>query len=184
VNVVTLLIISGVAYWFFFRGQSTTVGQSTVNQLPGAAGIVQTMGLMRAMVNGTIADPLIRRQAVRATDFCGRGNKHCSATAIGEWVRSKMKYVPDPLNHEHLTSPAVIAKAIEEGKRVYGDCDDMSMYVAALAKSIGLAPTFEVVGRDKQFHHVYTSVNGIPVDPTVPAGKNPFHAKRHLSLKV
>lgn len=183
-NVVTLLIISGVAYFLFFRGNKTTVGQSTIPQLPGSAGIVQTMGLMRAMVNGVIADPLIRRQAVRATDHCNRGEGQCSASAIGEWVRLKVKYVPDPLRHEHLTSPAVIAKAVEEGKRVYGDCDDMSMYVAALAKSIGLAPTFEVVGRDKTFHHVYTSVNGIPIDPTVPAGMQPFNAKKHFSLKV
>lgn len=183
-NVVTLLIISGVAYFLFFRSNKTTVGQSTIPQLPGSAGIVQTMGLMRAMVNGSIADPLIRRQAVRAADHCNRGNTQCSAAAIGEWVRLKVKYVPDPLRHEHLTSPAVIAKAVEEGKRVYGDCDDMSMYVAALAKSIGLTPTFEVVGRDKTFHHVYTSVNGIPVDPTEPAGRQPFNAKKHFSLKV
>ena len=183
-SVLTLIIVSGVAYWFFFRGNKTTVGQSTVPQLPGPAGIVQTMGLMRAMVNGAIADPLIRRQAARATDHCTRGNGQCSASAIGEWVRLKVKYVPDPLHHEHLTSPSVIAKAVEEGKRVYGDCDDMSMYVAALAKSIGLSPTFEVVGRDKTFHHVYTSVNGIPIDPTVPAGRQPFNAKKHFSLKV
>jgi len=183
-NVVALLIISGVAYWLFFRGNKTTVGQSTIPQLPGPAGIVQTMGLMRAMVNGVYADPLIRRQAVRAADHCNRGNGQCAAIAIGEWVRLKVKYVSDPLNHEHLTSPAVIAKAVEEGKRVYGDCDDMSMYVAALTKSIGLAPTFEVVGRDKTFHHVYTSVNGIPIDPTVPPGRKPFDAKKHFSLKV
>lgn len=183
-NVVTLLIISGVAYILFFRGNKTTVGQSTIPQLPGSAGIVQTMGLMRAMVNGTIADPLIRRQAARATFHCDRGNGPCAAAAIGEWVRMKVKYIPDPLHHEHLTSPAVIAKAIEDGKKVYGDCDDMSMYVAALAKSIGLSPVLEIVGRDKTFHHVYTSVNGIPIDPTVPAGRQPFNAKKHFSLKV
>lgn len=183
-NVVTLLIISGVAYFLFFRGNKTTVGQSTIPQLPGSAGIVQTLGLMRALVNGVYADPLIRRQAVRASDHCNRGNGQCAAAAIGEWVRLKVKYVPDPLGHEHLTSPAVIAQAVEEGKRVYGDCDDMSMYVAALAKSVGLSPTFEVVGRDKTFHHVYTSVNGIPIDPTEPAGTHPFNAKRRIFLKV
>ena len=161
-----------------------TTGQVTMPQLPGASGIVQTVSLMRTMTNAAIADPLIRRQAVRAADHCERGNGKCAASAIGEWVRLKVKYVSDPLNHEHLTSPAVIAKAVEEGKRVFGDCDDMSMYVAALTKSIGLQPTFEVVGRDKTFHHVYTTVNGVPVDPTVPQGIQPFYAKRHLSLKV
>ena len=175
----------GVALYFILkRGSSVTVGQTTIPQLPGVGGIVQTVSLMRTMVNAVIADPLIRRQAVRASDHCERGNSRCAAHALGEWVRMRMKYVPDPLNHEHLTSPAVIAKAIEEGKRVYGDCDDMAMYVAALAKSIGLQPTLEVVGRDKSFHHVYTTVNGVPLDPTVPQGVRPFKAKRHLSLKV
>ena len=175
----------GLAWYYFSRrGSSLTVGQSTVPQLPGAAGIVQTMSLMRTMTNAAIADPMIRRQAVRAADHCRRGDKACAAHAIGEWVRMKVKYVPDPLNHEHLTSPSIIAKAVEEGKRVFGDCDDMSMYVAALAKSIGMQPTFEVAGRDKTFHHVYTTINGIPVDPTVPQGVQPFKPNRHLSLKV
>lgn len=180
------VLVGGVVWWLLFRYQKQTamLGQCTVPQLPGAAGVVQTVALMRAMVNSSIADPLIRRHAVQAADHCNRSDPRCVAHAIGEWTRSRIKYVPDPLHHEHLTSPSVMATAIEEGKRVYGDCDDMAMYVAALGKSIGLQPVFQVVGRDKRFHHVYTELAGVAVDPTVSLGIKPFPAKRRMTLKV
>jgi hypothetical protein len=177
-------IIAGIVLLWLARGAHTTIGQSNVPQLPGAAGIVQTVGLMRAMTNSAIDHPLIRQHAVRATEHVSRGDAKTAAVAIGEWVRAHMRYVPDPLRKENLTSPAVIARAISEGKKVYGDCDDMAMYVAAMAKSIGMQPTFHAAGRGDRFHHVYTEVAGIPIDPTVSFGLRPFTATRRLSIKV
>lgn len=177
-------LIAGAILFWLARGVHTTVGQSSVPQLPGAAGIVQTVGLMRAMTNQAIDHPLIRQHAARATEHVSRGNQKEAALAIGEWVRARMRYLPDPLKKENLTSPAVIAKAIHEGKKVYGDCDDMSMLVAAMAKSIGMQPTFHAAGRGDRFHHIYTEVAGVPIDPTVSFGLKPFDAQRRISVKV
>ncbi|MGH9932315.1 MAG: hypothetical protein ACREA9_24195 [Pyrinomonadaceae bacterium] len=177
-------LIAGAILLWLIRGAHTTIGQSTVPQLPGAAGIVQTVGLMRAMTNSAIDHPLIRQHAARATEHVTRGDGRTAAVAIGEWVRARMRYVPDPLRKENLTSPAVVAQAIADGKKVFGDCDDMAMYVAAMSKSIGLQPIFHAVGRRGRFHHVYTEVAGIPIDPTEQFGKQPFQASRRLSVKV
>ena len=178
-----LLIPITFLWWWSARG-GMTVGQSTIPQLPGAAGIVQTAGLMKSMINEAMIDPLIRKQAVMATQGCERRDFKSKAVAIGEWTRRRIKYVPDPLGHEHLTNPSVIAKAIEQGKVVYGDCDDMTMYVGALGKSIGLPATLQVVGRNKHFHHVYVDVAGVPIDATVSFGTQPFDAKRRITLEV
>jgi transglutaminase-like putative cysteine protease len=177
-------LIAGVVIIWLLRGSLTTVGQTDVPQLPGAAGIVQTMGLMRSLTNSAIAHPLIRQHAARATEHVARGNQKDAALAIGEWVRAKVRYVPDPLHNEHLTSPIVMAQAIADGKKVFGDCDDMSMLVAAMAKSIGMQPTFHGVGRKDRFHHVYTEVAGVPIDPTVSMGTKPFDAQRRISVTV
>lgn len=178
-------IVAGIVVFWLVRGGSVSLhGQQSVPQLPGSAGIVQTLGLMRAMTNQAIDHPLIRQYAARATEHVSRGNQKEAAIAIGEWVRSRMRYLPDPLHKENLTNPATIAKAISEGKRVYGDCDDMSMLVAAMAKSIGMQPTFYGVGRGNRFHHVYTEVGGIAVDPTVSFGTKPFNAQRRISVRV
>lgn len=178
-------IIAGlVAFWLIRGGKVSLQGQESVPQFPGAAGIVQTLGLMKSMTNQAIDHPLIRQYAVRATEHVPRGHQKEAAVAIGEWVRSRVRYVPDPLNKENLTNPAKIVEAISQGKKVYGDCDDMSMLVAAMGKSIGMQPFFHGVGRGPRFHHVYTELGGIPIDPTVNFGTKPFDAKRRLSIKV
>jgi hypothetical protein len=177
-------LIAGVVILWLIRGASVTVhGQVDVPQLPGAAGIVQTIGLMRAMTNQAIAHPLIRQHAARATEHVARGHQKEQALAIGEWVRVKVRYVPDPLHKENLTNPATMATAIHQGKKVFGDCDDMSMLVAAMGKSIGLQPIFHGVGR-KTFHHVYTEMAGVAIDPTVSLGVKPFDAQRRISVQV
>jgi hypothetical protein len=178
-------ILAGVVLFWLIRAPGLSVhGQQSVPQLPGAAGIVQTMGLMRALVNQSIDHPIIRQHAARATEHVARGNHKEMALAIGEWVRAHVRYFPDPLHKENLTSPGVMAAAVHAGKKVFGDCDDLSMYVAAMAKSAGMQPIFHGVGRGKQFHHIYTEVAGVPVDPTVALGVQPFKAERRISIKV
>lgn len=184
-------IVAGlVVLWLMRGGKISLSGQQVVPQFPGAAGIVQTLGLMKSMVNGAIDHPLIRQYAVRATEHVPRGHQKEAALAIGEWVRSHVRYVPDPLNKENLTHPGIkddprtMIEAIHAGKKVFGDCDDMSMLVAAMGKSIGMQPFLHGVGRGEKYHHVYTELGGVAVDPTVNFGTKPFDAKRRLSLKV
>lgn len=179
-------VLAGLALFLWWKGGNLSLnGQETVPQLPGGAGIVQTLGHMRAMTNEAITHPLIRRAAVQATEHLSSvKDKKEGAIAIGEWVRAHVKYVPDPLRVEHLTNPKTMIEAIYEKRKVFGDCDDMSMLVAAMAKSIGMPARFHAVGRTKKFHHVYAEVAGTSVDPTVPLGTKPFKAASHMSLEV
>jgi len=160
-----------------------------IPQLPGAAGIVQTVALMRAYVNQDASHPLITQQAHRATAMCGRADVFCKVKAIEEWTRNLIRYEPDPEREERLATPAILAAVVDRhlrGRpyRAFGDCDEMTLYAAALAASIGLHPVFQVVGRGPRFSHVYLTVNGIPLDPTVAMGTPVYPAARRMTLAV
>ena len=76
-----------------------------------------------------------------------------------------MRYVKDPAGIELLHDPRLIARAIAGHKLVYGDCDDMSMYLAALLKSVGLRPLFRAVGYNgRPFQHVYVRCEGVTLE--------------------
>lgn len=138
-----------------------------IPQLPGEAGVRQTVNMMVSLVNKSITDPLIRAQAAQATMHCPRGDKRCLCYALLTWVKRIMHYVADPKGVEALHDPRLIARAIHEGRYVYGDCDDLSMYLATLMKSIGLDPSFRAVGYNgKQYQHVYVMCQGMKLDAT------------------
>ena len=59
---------------------------------------------------------------------------------------------------EFIVRPAEMAKFVQEG-RAYGDCDDFSMYLAALLEACGVPCSFVTVAADgrapEQYSHVY-----------------------------
>lgn len=61
---------------------------------------------------------------------------------IHTWVRSNLKYVPDPVRNgqgiEQFTSPIRLVREYREGKVIGEDCDSHAMLVAALYQSVGL----------------------------------------------
>src|SRR4030042_1525181 len=57
--------------------------------------------------------------------------------AVYDWVKGNMRYVPDPAYAELFISPVRMAKNYFEGKPMSGDCDDHSLFCAALLGSIG-----------------------------------------------
>lgn len=74
----------------------------------------------------------------------------------------------DPEGVEALHDPLAIAIAIQKGQVPYGDCDDFSMYLAALLKAVGLPATFRAVGfNGGNLSHVYVMGAGnTKLDPT------------------
>lgn len=136
-------------------------------QLGGPDGVKQTLGIMTRLANAALVNPFIRAQAAQAISTCGRGDKKCQCYALLTWVKRKMLYIPDPKGVEALHNPAMIAEAIHAGRMVYGDCDDMSLYLATLMKSIGLSPSFRAVGYNgNQYQHVYVFCEGMKLDAT------------------
>jgi len=152
-------------------------------QASGETGVKQTLMAMARLVNGAMLDPLIRDQAAYAIAGCPRGYQTCHAHALLSWVNRQVRYVPDPTGVEALHDPRLLARAVESGKFPYGDCDDLSMYLAALMKAIGLQPVFRAVGYNgKPFQHVYVRYMNLTLDATRDAWTVSLGSHRETSI--
>lgn len=148
-------------------------------QAGGDLGVRQTLLKMKSLINGAILDPVIRAQAANAMSGCDKGNRACICSAMLAWVNRMVRYIPDPQGTELLHDPRLMAHGIAKGKQVYGDCDDMSLYLAALLKSVGQRPILRAVGYDERpFSHVYVCCEGYKLDATRDAWQ--VHYRHHV----
>lgn len=142
-------------------------------QRGGVEGIVDTLEIMSRLVTQACVHPLIRKQAMQAIQHCGVNDKTCQQAALMMWVQRVLKFVRDPHGIEALHDPVMIATAIDQQKQPYGDCDDFSMYLAALMRSVGLKANFRVVGfNGGKLSHVY--VTG-PKNEKLDGTRNPWN---------
>lgn len=156
------------------------------SMFPGEAGIHQTIYMMRDLANRGQVHPWIRERAANLVKSCNRA-KLCEAVALTNWVKAKVSYLRDPMDIEALHDPVTFyEKGIRSGHHVYGDCDDMSTYLAALLKSIGHQPYFRVLARSgSQLHHVHIFSDGMHLDPTMMESvTEPLQASRAILFKV
>lgn len=140
-------------------------------QLGGDAGIVQTLGHMRNLVNGAFTHPWIRQRATSLVAHCKR-NRQCEERTLQGWVNGSMQFVRDPFGVEALHDPVTYVEAnLRRGYKPAGDCDDLSIYLASLLKSIGHQPYFKVISKlGSDFHHVLVYCDGQNLDPTLSSG--------------
>lgn len=140
-------------------------------QSPGDAGTFQTVGHMVRLVNDSFLDPTIRERAVTIVDGCKR-NLACEHRQLVGYVNRAVQFVRDPNGVEALHHPVTYFEAnLRKGIRPAGDCDDLSMYLAALMKSIGHKPSFKIIDRfGDRFHHVLVYCDGSNLDATLSGG--------------
>jgi hypothetical protein len=87
------------------------------------------------------------------------------------WVKNNTRYLKDPHGTELLHSPLVVLDQIDAGYKFQGDCDDLSVFVLSLLKSIGYPVALRIAAykKDGNFQHVYglVSIYGqwIPIEP-------------------
>jgi hypothetical protein len=156
---------------------------SVFPQANGETGVRQTLAIMAQLANGALLDPAIRDQAAAAIAGCPKGDRRCQCYALMIWVNRKVRYVPDPRGIDTVHDPRLIARGIANRKQVYGDCDDLSTYLAALLKTIGFAPVFRAVGYDGDpFQHVYVCCEGLRLDPTRDAWSITFRPHKETSV--
>ncbi|MDX2033433.1 MAG: transglutaminase-like domain-containing protein [Blastocatellia bacterium] len=106
---------------------------------------------------------ILRRNGVRGKDYPGEIN------TLFEWVKRNVRYTRDIHRVELLHT----ARRMLELRA--GDCDDMTILLCAMLKSIGHPVRLALVGfnpKKKQlFTHIYLEVfcrgRWIPLDPTV-----------------
>lgn len=152
---------------------------------PGDSGTLQTVYMMRELVNKSYLHPHIRERAASMVSNCRRAIG-CEHGALLSWVHNAVQYVRDPIDVETLTEPVSFMEGrLRAGVKPFGDCDDMSTYLAALLKSIGHAPLFRVLSRSGNgFHHVHVVCHGTFLDPTLLLGQYPTQAVRAIQIKI
>ncbi len=129
----------------------------------GELGVVQTkqfaVGLTESITQKTLDlmleqaqkdAPAVRDLAIKIVGPCGSRKNICEARKIQEFVQNNIKYVRDPLGVELLNS-ALITLNIKAG-----DCDDHSVLVVALLRSIGISAGFCAIANIQDiYYHVY-----------------------------
>ncbi len=156
------------------------------SQLPGDAGVFQTVQMMRGLVNANFLHPWIRERAALVTQNCDR-DPLCEDRMLLAHVINAIQYVRDPSGVEALSDPVrFVEERLRNRYKPFGDCDDMSIYLATLLKSIGHKPRFRVVSRldSKSFHHILVFCHGKNLDPTMEYGQEPRNPTRAVQIEV
>lgn len=122
----------------------------------GEAGTDATVQRIGELVNEALQRPDLRLLALQILDRAGVPNKNtkAAARALFDYVRRRIRYVPDPIDVETVQAPEVTLNLRA------GDCDDHTALVAALAASIGIPARYRVVGnRPDRFVHIWPELN-------------------------
>lgn len=152
--------------------------QVSVHTIPGGdRGTKATLEKMREIVIASLKDKkhgaFLRGLAIKITLDAGCKTKEfkCEAKSIFEWVRDQIKWIRDTRGFETLQYPY---RTLAFGA---GDCDDLSILLAALSISVGIPTSFKAIAanpmRKDQYSHVYVIMDPmgqdkwIPADPTV-----------------
>jgi hypothetical protein len=129
--------------------------------LSGEAGTKQTIDVMRKLVDQAVGDQNFVRQAIEIVRNVLPYNDYGEASAVYEWVKRNIRYTKDPVTKEKLYPPAELLKIRA------GDCDDISMLMAAFMIALGyparLATIAASAENPNEFSHVYAEAE-------VPAG--------------
>jgi hypothetical protein len=145
--------------------------RSTYYEIPGGmAGTDETVRHMHRLLKEglksnvirILALDILRRSGIEARDWAGE------VEAVYNWVADNIRYTRDPYKLEYIQSPEVVVRTKA------GDCDDLSVLLAALLQVLGHKTRFKVIAsRDPgEMNHVYVQVDvggkWISLDPTVP----------------
>ena len=83
-----------------------------------------------------------------------------AAVSIQQFVSKYIPYVHDPLGNESIMSPMYMAREILNEKYASADCDDKSIFCAALMRAVGLDATVAFMDANKtgSLNHAITVV--------------------------
>lgn len=134
----------------------------------GISGAVQTVRYIRRLIHQGRRDPYVRQVAMSIVRSVPEKDYLGEITALGNFVRQKIRYVKDPHGVETLTEPRALLL-----KYRMGDCDDHVILLGALLQAIG-HPVQLVIGgfapSIEEYTHIWlrTHIHGrgwIPMDP-------------------
>ncbi len=111
-------------------------------------------------------------------------------SAVYDWVKASVRYVPDPINIELLTSPIRLVREYREGKTLSEDCDGVAILTTALYRAVGIPAKVLLLDPETDNGHAVSLVYSaklkreIMVDPStnkVPLGwELPYKEKTEI----
>jgi hypothetical protein len=137
--------------------------------LNGEQGTAQTIALMRQLVDAAVSDATFVRKAIDIVRGVAAFDEIGEIEALYSWVKRSIRYTKDPVTKEKLYPPQELLKIRA------GDCDDISMLLAAFLIAIGYPARWITLSANSQspdeFSHIYVeaeapagSGNWIPMD--------------------
>lgn len=126
----------------------------------GRAGNLQTVSIIKKVSRLRSSDPHIRALALKLIEPVSSQNHLDEAARLAIFVRDTIRYVKDPEGVEMLQDPLYILRDIGEGV-AQGDCDDQTLFLATLLKSVGISPKARLVRykrKDGHYDHIYLVV--------------------------
>lgn len=159
----------------------------TYREIPeGIAGTDVTVAEMNRLVKEGLRNPLIRLTALKIIRDAGIEGRDFAGEiqAVFDWVLANVRYTKDPYKLEMVHSPDVVLKMRA------GDCDDMSILLAALLQSLGHQTRFKVISSvdPETFNHVYAQVKAgnrwLSLDATVPNARPGWESPKIYNSKV
>lgn len=120
----------------------------------GAGGLNLTLLNIRKIVKEN------SKQVTELADQLKGGSVEETARNIWTWIKTNTTYTKDKIGVEELRTPARLAADKK------GDCDDYSIFSAAVLKELGYNPVFYIAafhGR-KNYGHIYVGIENIVID--------------------
>lgn len=140
------------------------VPSQTIKSLrEGNAGNYDTVEEMKKLAHLRMSHPKVRELAkgILSLYKVKPQNFYDECFAIGEWTQKMFHYLKDPHGLETIQDPLMLIDQLEKKGETFGDCDDMSLFIATLLLSIGHQPFF-VLARypsfSSGFQHIYVCV--------------------------
>lgn len=121
----------------------------------GMAGIYDEINVMISYVRHFSGDPGVVEQARAVVMSCPVRDQKCEALAIHEFVRDRVRFVPDPTDKEVIATPALMLENIRSQGRTSGDCDEISTLEASLLSAVGIPARFRFGGEGLELTHVW-----------------------------
>lgn len=141
-------ILAGVPYKKVFLGT-------------GEGAIHGTVKRMIEIINKSAYNPYVRKWAEYILGNLPPKQNYNELKLMHNFVRDHTRYTKDPLGMEYLQTPYHLLQLIEMGEVPKADCDDKTMLVLSLMKTIGYPVALKITGyaANKKFKHVYGLVN-------------------------
>jgi len=115
---------------------------------------------------------------VRLSQVCGPTDAVCRLKRIAGFVREHLRFVPDPVGVEAITTPEAHLFTIDREGVSAGDCDDAATLAGALARAVGCPVRIALASfrLDRRLHHTWAE--GLASNVSRWVDLDPFRSER------